>query len=51
MVPFLVPWVLDGLPAEGRERMFTMAGSAYRVVAALVRPRYERREGVAFRYV
>ena len=51
MVPFLVPWVLDELPDEGRERMFAMAGSAYRVVAALFRPRYERRDRVAFRYV
>jgi hypothetical protein len=50
-VPFLVPWVLDGLPDEGRERMFALAGGAYRVLAALVRPRYERRDAVTFRYV
>ena len=50
-VPALVPWVLDELPAEGRERMFAMAGSAYRLLAKLFVPRYERREKVAFRYL
>ena len=51
MVPFLVPWVLDSLPDDGRERMFAMAGQGYRVLAALARPRYERRERLAFRYL
>jgi iron-sulfur cluster repair protein YtfE (RIC family) len=51
MVPALVPWVLDELPEEGRERMFAMAGPAYRLLAALFRPRYERRDAVAFRYL
>ena len=39
------------LPEEGRERMFAMAGPAYRLLAKLFVPRYERREKVAFRYL
>ncbi len=50
MVPTLVPWVLDELPEEGRERMFAMAGPAYRLLSRLFVPRYERRTRAAFKY-
>lgn len=50
-VPFLVPWVLDDLPEEGRRRMLALAGPAYAVLGRLFRPRYARRDAVAFRHV
>jgi iron-sulfur cluster repair protein YtfE (RIC family) len=49
-VPFLVGWAMHGLPAEGREAMFRMAGAPYRVLHALLRRRFERAEARAFRY-
>jgi hemerythrin-like domain-containing protein len=50
-VPFLVPWVLDDLPEEGRRRMLALAGPAYAVLGRIFRPRYARRDAVAFRHV
>ncbi len=49
-VPFIVGWAMDGLPADARQAMFTMAGAPYRVLHALVRRRFERAEARAFRY-
>jgi hemerythrin-like domain-containing protein len=49
-VPFIVGWAMDGLPADARQAMFTMAGAPYRVLHALVRRRYERAEARAFRH-
>lgn len=50
MLPFLVPWALDGLPRDGRERMLGLAGRPYAVLHRLTRPRYARHDAVAFRY-
>jgi len=50
LVPFLVPWVLQGLPDDARDRILTTAGPAYALIGALTRGRYMRREQVAFRY-
>ena len=50
-IPFFVGWVLHDLPAEGRQRMFTMAGPAYRVLALLLCPRFERLHRRAFRHL
>lgn len=50
-VPFLVPWVLDELPEEGRRRMLELAGPAYAFLGRLFRRGYARRDAVAFRHV
>ena len=49
-VPFIVGWVLEGLPEEGRAAMFAMAGAPYRLLHAVVRRRFARAEARAFRY-
>jgi hypothetical protein len=49
-VPFIVGWVLEGLPEEGRAAMFAMAGAPYRLLHAVVRRRFARAESRAFRY-
>lgn len=51
MVPFLVPWVLDRLPQEGRDRIIAEAGAAYALIHRLFRDRYAKRDAVAFRHV
>ena len=51
LVPFLVPWVADGLPADVVQRLIKDAGAVYGLVLRLFRPRFEAREHVAFRYV
>ncbi len=50
LVPFLLPWVSDGLPADVTRRLLGEAGPAYGVVLRLFRGGYERRERRAFRY-
>jgi iron-sulfur cluster repair protein YtfE (RIC family) len=47
---FLVPWVADGLTREQLETAFRSVGQGFRVLLALTRGRYERRERVAFRH-
>jgi hemerythrin-like domain-containing protein len=47
-VPFLVPWVADGLPADVTARVLGEAGPAYRLLLRLCRPRYTRAERRAF---
>ena len=51
MLPFLLPWVSAGLPADVRHRIVEDAGPAYGVLLRLFRGRWERRERKAFRYV
>jgi hemerythrin-like domain-containing protein len=47
---FLVPWIADGLSPEQLETAFRSVGQGLRVMLALTRGRYARREAVAFRY-
>jgi iron-sulfur cluster repair protein YtfE (RIC family) len=47
---FLVPWVADGLTPAQLEMAFRSVGQGFRVLLALTRGRYERRERVAFRF-
>jgi hypothetical protein len=47
---FLVPWVADGLTPVQLESAFRSVGQGFRVLLALTRGRYARREAVAFRY-
>ena len=49
-IPFIVGWALSGLPDDGREAMFALAGGPYRVLHALVRRWFARGEARAFRY-
>ncbi len=49
-IPFFVGWVLHALPAEGRRAMFRKAGPAYRVLALVLCPRFERLHRRAFRH-
>jgi hemerythrin-like domain-containing protein len=51
LLPFLVAWAFDEVPDEVATRFLTQAGVAYRVLLWLVRPRFRRQEGRAFRYV
>jgi hypothetical protein len=50
-MPFLLPWVADGLTDEVTRRLIGGAGAAYAVALRLSRPGYLRRERRAFRYV
>ena len=47
---FLIAWVADGLPIEARERILTQGGPVFRILYAVVRRPYARREQRAFRY-
>lgn len=47
----LVPWAAHGLAPEHRERVFTDAGTPFRVLWHLTRRRFERKERAAFRYL
>jgi hemerythrin-like domain-containing protein len=49
-VPFLVPWVLDGLPGTQGYEFIAAQGRAYAVLHRLTRRRFERGERAAFRY-
>ena len=49
-IPFVIAWVVDGLPSGARERLFAEAGLPYRLLHAVVRGRYARAERRAFRY-
>jgi hemerythrin-like domain-containing protein len=47
----VVPWAMHGVPDDVRERVFAApGGSAFRVMWAVTRGRFERRERRAFRY-
>ena len=50
MIPFLLPWVTAGLPAEVAARLLREAGTAYGLLLRLFRPRFSRAEARAFRY-
>ena len=50
MVPFLVPWVTAGLPADVTNRVLHDAGAAYSLVLRLFRPRFTRSDARTFRY-
>lgn len=47
----VVPWALDGVPDDVRERVFAApGGAAFKVLWRLTRGRFARREARAFRY-
>ncbi|TFV63426.1 UNVERIFIED_ORG: hemerythrin domain-containing protein [Bacillus sp. AZ43] len=47
---FLVPWVADGLDRDQLETAYRSVGQAFRVMVALTRRRYARRDAVSFRF-
>jgi iron-sulfur cluster repair protein YtfE (RIC family) len=51
VVPFVLCWVMHGLPGDARERILATAPPGYGLVHRLLRGRFERREREAFRYV
>ena len=50
MVPFLLPWAMDEVPDEARDRMLATTPPGYGLMLRLLRPRYRRGEQRAFRY-
>jgi hemerythrin-like domain-containing protein len=50
LVPFLVPWVADGVPADVAHRVLADAGRVYGLVLRVFRPWFAARERAAFRY-
>ena len=50
MVPFLLPWAMDGVPDEARDRLLSTTPPGYGVMLRMFRPRYQRGERRAFRY-
>jgi hypothetical protein len=50
IVPFVVPWVFKGLPADKLAELMPLLDLPQRVLKRLFEPRFTRREAVAFRY-
>jgi iron-sulfur cluster repair protein YtfE (RIC family) len=50
MIPFLLPWAMEGVPDEARERLLETTPPGYGLLLRLLRGRYERGERRAFRY-
>ena len=46
-----MPWALLELPDHARNRVFTLAGPAYRLMWLLTRDRFARQNRKAMRYV
>ena len=49
-MPFLLPWVMDEVPADARERLAESTPTGYGLLLRIFRRRYERGERLAFRY-
>ena len=50
LIPFTLPWVMDELPVDARERLLESTPPGYGLLLRIVRRRYERGERLAFRY-
>ena len=50
MIPFLLPWAMDEVPDEARDRLLATTPPGYGLMLRLLRPRYRRGEQRAFRY-
>ena len=48
--PFMIGWVTDGLPPAALQRFFAFSGGPFRLLCAVVRRGYARREQRAFRH-
>jgi iron-sulfur cluster repair protein YtfE (RIC family) len=49
-VPFILPWAMDGVPADARQRLFESTPPGYGLILRIFRRRYERGERLAFRH-
>ena len=49
-MPFLIPWLLDGLPDDAAARFVASKPAVLRTLPPLLRPRYQRGEAKAFGY-
>ena len=49
-MPFLLPWAMDGVPADARERLLESTPPGYGLLLRIFRRRYERVERLAFRF-
>ena len=50
-VPFVVPWVADGVPPDPIQQTFGQAGPAYHLALRLLGPRYARADRRAFAHL
>ena len=50
MIAVVLPWAMHRLPADAAARMQASAGPVIGLLHRLLRPGFERRERVAFRY-
>jgi hemerythrin-like domain-containing protein len=50
MIPFLLPWAMQEVPDEARDRLLATTPPGYGLMLRLLRPRYLRGEQRAFRY-
>ena len=50
MIPFLLPWAMDEVPDEARDRLLGTTPPGYGLLLRLFRPRFERVDRRAFRY-
>lgn len=48
--PFIIGWVVDGLPPDALERFFAFSGPPFKLLYAVVRRSYARHEQRAFRH-
>ena len=49
-IPFLLPWAMDGVPTDARERLLESTPPGYGLLLRIFRRRYERVERLAFRF-
>lgn len=50
-VPFALPWAMDEVPADARDRLLESTPPGYGLLLRLFRRRYERDDRLAFRFV
>lgn len=50
LIPFTLPWVMDEIPADARERLLESTPPGYGLLLRIFRRRYQRGERLAFRF-
>ena len=50
LIPFTLPWAMDEVPADARQRLLESTPPGYGLLLRLFRRRYERGERLAFRF-
>jgi iron-sulfur cluster repair protein YtfE (RIC family) len=49
-IPFILPWAMDEVPADARDRLLESTPPGYGLLLRIFRRRYERGERLAFRF-